>query len=182
MTASPRRIRTFLALLTSAALAWSVSVRAATSKLTKSAPGKSTAQKKSATRASASKSSGKKTTRRVSARGRRHRKESFRTRLARQKLQPERIEEIQRGLFQAGYLNAEPNGKWDDSTRQAMRSFQQGHGFPATGLPEAKSLMKLGLGPHPLPEELDPTAQASANPQPISTPGESSSTSDRPAR
>jgi len=37
-----------------------------------------------------------------------------------------------------------------------MLSYQKDHGFPATGLPEAKSLMKLGLGPHPLPPELDP--------------------------
>jgi peptidoglycan hydrolase-like protein with peptidoglycan-binding domain len=69
--------------------------------------------------------------------------------------EPERIQEIQQALVQAGYLNAQPNGFWDDQTREAMRRYQADHGFPATGLPEAKSLMKLGLGPHPLPADLD---------------------------
>jgi peptidoglycan hydrolase-like protein with peptidoglycan-binding domain len=159
-----------------------MSAWAATKKAAKSSSAKSSAEKKPAAKAAASKSSRKKSTRKVSSRRRRHRKESYRARLARQKLQPERIEEIQRGLVQAGYLNEEPTGKWDNSTREAMRSFQQDHSFPATGLPEAKSLMKLGLGPHPLPEELDPAAQASANPQSLSTPGESSSNSDEAAR
>ncbi|MBZ5516444.1 MAG: peptidoglycan-binding protein [Acidobacteriia bacterium] len=103
------------------------------------------------------------------------RRDSFRTRLARQRLQPERVEEIQRGLTQAGFLNEEPNGKWDEATRAAMRSFQRAHGFPQTGLPEAKSLMKLGLGPHPLPDELDSAAQARAGASPVAGPDSSSS-------
>ena len=69
--------------------------------------------------------------------------------------EPERIEEIQQALVKAGYLNGQPNGHWDDETRAAMRRYQVDHGFPVTGLPEAKSLMKLGLGPHPLPPDLD---------------------------
>jgi hypothetical protein len=44
-----------------------------------------------------------------------------------------------------------------------MRRYQADHGFPATGLPEARSLMKLGLGPHPLPEELDASRAARAS-------------------
>jgi peptidoglycan hydrolase-like protein with peptidoglycan-binding domain len=71
---------------------------------------------------------------------------------------PERIQEIQQALAQAGYLNAQPTGRWDDQTREAMRRYQTDHGFPVTGLPEAKSLMKLGLGPHPLPADLDTTS------------------------
>ena len=74
-----------------------------------------------------------------------------------------RAEEIQRALIKAGYLNAEPSGRWDDQTRDAMRRYQTDHGFPVTGLPEAKTLMKLGLGPHPLPEDLDPSAVAPAS-------------------
>jgi peptidoglycan hydrolase-like protein with peptidoglycan-binding domain len=75
---------------------------------------------------------------------------------------PERIQEIQQALVQAGYLKEEPNGRWDDQTREAMRRYQVDHGFPVTGLPEAKSLMKLGLGPHPLPAELDASSGAKA--------------------
>ena len=78
---------------------------------------------------------------------------------------PERIQEIQQALVKTGYLKVEPNGLWDDPTRDAMRRYQADNGFPVTGLPEAKSLMKLGLGPHPLPPEVDTSnvAKADAN-------------------
>jgi len=76
-----------------------------------------------------------------------------------------RIGEIQQALVKSGYLSAEPTGRWDDQTREAMRRYQADNGFPVTGLPEAKSLMKLGLGPHPLPPDLDTSnvAKAGAN-------------------
>ena len=69
-----------------------------------------------------------------------------------------RVEEIQGALSHAGYYQGEPTGTWDDRTRDAMRHYQSANGFGATGLPDAKSIMKLGLGPHPLPEELAATA------------------------
>jgi hypothetical protein len=100
-------------------------------------------------------------TRRVSSRARRAAAERRRRALLRP--EPERIQEIQQALVQAGYLNAQPNGRWDDQTREAMRRYQADHGFPATGLPEAKSLMKLGLGPHPLPADLDTSSGAGAS-------------------
>jgi peptidoglycan hydrolase-like protein with peptidoglycan-binding domain len=78
------------------------------------------------------------------------------------KIQPHRVIEIQQSLIEVGYLQQEPIGKWDSATRDAMLRYQTDHGFRATGFPEAKSLMKLGLGPHPLPADLDPTAQARA--------------------
>lgn len=76
-------------------------------------------------------------------------------RLARLHLQPERVQEIQQALIREGYLQGDANGQWDAHTHDAMLRYQTDHGFPATGLPEAKSLMKLGLGSHPLPQELD---------------------------
>ena len=90
----------------------------------------------------------------------RQRAATARQRRAQVRPEPERIQEIQKALAQTGYLKAEPSGRWDDSTRDAMRRFQVDHGFTATGLPEAKSLMKLGLGPHPLPEDLDASSGA----------------------
>ena len=77
----------------------------------------------------------------------------------------DRIGEIQQALVKSGYLSGDPSGRWDDQTREAMRRYQADNGFPVTGLPEAKSLMKLGLGPHPLPPELDTSnvAKAGAN-------------------
>jgi len=76
----------------------------------------------------------------------------------------DRVTAIQQKLAEVGYLKEEPNGQWDDQTREAMRRYQEDYGFPATGLPEAKSLMKLGLGPHPLPPELDHTTAANTTP------------------
>ncbi len=76
-------------------------------------------------------------------------------RLARLHLQPERVQEIQQALIREGYLQGNASGQWDSRTHEAMLHYQTDHGFPATGLPEAKSLMKLGLGSHPLPSELD---------------------------
>ncbi len=100
---------------------------------------------------------------------------------ARVHLESNRVGEIQQALNKAGYLNEEPTGRWDDSTRSAMRHYQKDHGFPATGLPEAKSLMKLGLGPHPLSPDLDPSVTARANadaapPPPAQTPEANSPT------
>jgi len=83
-----------------------------------------------------------------------------RRRRAQLRPQPERIGEIQQALAQAGYFKGQPNGHWDDQTREAMRRYQADHGFPVTGLPEAKSLMKLGLGPHPLPADLETSSAA----------------------
>lgn len=114
---------------------------------------------------------------RVRSRGR----ESRARRFARLKFEPQRIEEIQRALASAGFLNQEPNGVWDPATRDAMRRYQAENGFPKTGLPEARSLMKLGLGPHPLPEELDPASPARASTQaPVTAGSPSPDTSNDP--
>jgi hypothetical protein len=79
-----------------------------------------------------------------------------RQRLARLHLDPDRVQEIQQALARESYLQGDANGRWDDRTRAAMLRYQTDHGFSTTGLPDAKSLMKLGLGPHPLAPELDP--------------------------
>jgi hypothetical protein len=84
---------------------------------------------------------------------------------------PSRTEQIQQALIQAGDFHGGPTGRWDSQTRDAMKLYQQQNGFQATGLPDAKSLMKMGLGPHPLPAQADPLAQqAQAD---ISTPADS---------
>jgi len=80
----------------------------------------------------------------------------------RQHLEADRVTEIQRALGQAGYLHREPTGQWDEPTREAMRRYQADNNFGATGLPDAKSLMKLGLGPHPLPVDVGPPARPAA--------------------
>ncbi|MGH9360094.1 MAG: peptidoglycan-binding domain-containing protein [Terriglobia bacterium] len=106
--------------------------------------------------------------RRSVARARKYRGWRFhhRSRIARSRrgaatrIAPQRTEQIQQALFQAGDLHEQPTGNWDVQTREAMKHYQQSHGFTATGLPDAKSLMKMGLGPHPLPPDAHPLAQA----------------------
>lgn len=89
-----------------------------------------------------------------SAKGKRRLPRSSRQRLALLHLDPQRVEEIQQALIREGALNGPPTGVWDDSTKDAMRRYQSNNGFSPTGLPDAKSLMKLGLGPHPLPDDI----------------------------
>jgi peptidoglycan hydrolase-like protein with peptidoglycan-binding domain len=59
---------------------------------------------------------------------------------------PARISEIQSALAAQGSYKGQPNGKWDDSTAQAMKEFQSAHGLTPTGKLDALSLQKLGLG------------------------------------
>ncbi len=78
------------------------------------------------------------------------RKSSRRSRRWRQRGQKaptaDRIEEIQSGLSRAGYYKGAPTGKWDASTVDAMKRFQQANGLTPTGKIDALSLQKLGLG------------------------------------
>jgi len=70
-----------------------------------------------------------------------------------------RIEEIQGALARAGYYKADPSGKWDGDTVDAMKRFQGDQGLGPTGKIDALTLQKLGLGsgtaglgaPHPPP-------------------------------
>ncbi|MGH9734311.1 MAG: peptidoglycan-binding domain-containing protein [Candidatus Acidiferrales bacterium] len=57
-----------------------------------------------------------------------------------------RVTEIQTALVRSGYYKGDPNGKWDASSIQAMRSFQEDHGLDGNGKIDALSLQKLGLG------------------------------------
>ncbi len=46
---------------------------------------------------------------------------------------PDRISEIQQALAKDGSFTGKPNGKWDASTIEATRKFQETHGLNATG-------------------------------------------------
>jgi peptidoglycan hydrolase-like protein with peptidoglycan-binding domain len=122
----------------------------------KSAP---TAKSKSVAHKGSTSAKGKHSARSVKG-SKRRLPRSSRARLAQLHLDPQRVTEIQQALIREGALNGPPTGSWDDATRDAMRRYQTNNGFSATGLPDAKSLMKLGLGPHPLPEDVQATASA----------------------
>lgn len=59
---------------------------------------------------------------------------------------PDRISEIQQALAKDGSFTGKPSGKWDDSTVEAMKKFQAGHGLNPSGKLDALTLQKLGLG------------------------------------
>jgi peptidoglycan hydrolase-like protein with peptidoglycan-binding domain len=59
---------------------------------------------------------------------------------------PERISEIQTALAKDGSFSGKPSGKWDASTIDAMKRFQEAHGLNPSGKLDAKTLQKLGLG------------------------------------
>lgn len=59
---------------------------------------------------------------------------------------PDRISEIQTALAKDGSFSAKPNGKWDPTTVDAMKKFQEAHGLNPSGKLDAKTLQKLGLG------------------------------------
>ena len=101
-------------------------------------------------------------------------------------ISPERVRQIQQALVAAGYLHEKPDGIWGPATSDAMRHYQEANGFAPTGLPEAKPLMKLGLGPHPLPQGLEHSpsteaenhGEADASAAPSSSPAKKPSTSN----
>ena len=84
---------------------------------------------------------------------------------------PARISEIQSALAAQGVYKGQPNGKWDNSTIQAMKDYQSAHGLTATGKLDALTLQKLGLGSEiagraaPLPISQPQAAPAVTEPQ-----------------
>ncbi len=59
---------------------------------------------------------------------------------------PQRVSEIQQALAKDGSFGGSANGKWDDSTVEAMKKFQGAHGLNPSGRLDAPTLQKLGLG------------------------------------
>jgi peptidoglycan hydrolase-like protein with peptidoglycan-binding domain len=114
-----------LALLLTAGTAWSAT----------SAPGKATRSSAKAAASAGSKSRVKKSS-----------KHSKRRERGQKAPAPERISEIQQALAKDGSFTGTPNGKWDDSTVEAMKKFQVGHGLNPSGKLDALTLQKLGLG------------------------------------
>ncbi len=62
---------------------------------------------------------------------------------------PERATEIQTALIKQGYLTGEPTGTWDAQTVAAMEKLQADNGWQSKITPDARALIKLGLGPAP---------------------------------
>jgi peptidoglycan hydrolase-like protein with peptidoglycan-binding domain len=99
---------------------------------------KSIAPRPSSQKAAARKSTGKGSTKKG--------KKSSRRQPGQKAPSSDRISEIQSALAKDGSFTGTPNGKWDDSTVDAMKKFQSAHGLNPTGRLDAPTLQKLGLG------------------------------------
>ena len=66
-------------------------------------------------------------------------------------ISPERATEIQTALVKAGYLK-EASGTWDAGTQAAMEKLQADNGWQVKLVPDARALIKLGLGPGSEPD------------------------------
>ena len=71
---------------------------------------------------------------------------SWRTR-GQQKIDADRATEIQQALIRERYLSGMPSGVWDDATEKAMQRYQGDNGWQNKSTPDARALIKLGLGP-----------------------------------
>src|SRR5437773_7141662 len=80
------------------------------------------------------------------SRGKRTSRRSSRRERGQKTPTPGRISEIQQALAKNGSFTGKPNGKWDASTIEATRKFQEAHGLNPTGKLDAKTLQQLGLG------------------------------------
>jgi peptidoglycan hydrolase-like protein with peptidoglycan-binding domain len=82
----------------------------------------------------------------------------------------DRIREIQSALQQKGAYQGDPTGKWDDSTVEAMKTFQDKNGLDPTGEIDALTLEKLGLGSATAGEDAPVPMSSTANPASDSSP------------
>ncbi len=58
-----------------------------------------------------------------------------------------RAQEIQAALIRERYMDGEPSGTWDSATQAAMQRYQADQGWQSKTTPDARALIKLGLGP-----------------------------------
>src|SRR5215467_9923114 len=79
-----------------------------------------------------------------------------------------RAREIQEALVRKHYLTGEPSGTWDPTTQAAMRRYQAEQGWQTKTVPDARALIRLGLGPdheHLLNPESAMTTEAAPGPE-----------------
>jgi|SRR5579863_1852195 len=64
-----------------------------------------------------------------------------------QKIDAQRTTEIQAALVREHYMSGKPSGVWDNATQQALQKYQADNGWQSKTTPDARALIKLGLGP-----------------------------------
>ena len=63
-------------------------------------------------------------------------------------IEPERATQIQNALIKAGYMTGSPTGVWDAQSEAAMQKLQADNGWQTKLVPDARAIIKLGLGPN----------------------------------
>ena len=84
----------------------------------------------------------------VSKRAVRWRRKPVRRVRGQQEITPDRAREIQSALIREHYLDGQPSGVWDARTKLALAKFQGDNGWQTKYIPDARALIKLGLGPN----------------------------------
>ena len=130
------------------------------------APSQSASAKKSSTSSS--------TTAHTSThKGKKTRKSASRHPRGQQKIDSQRAIEIQEALIREHYLTGKPTGVWNDETQQAMQRYQADNNWQSKTTPDARALIKLGLGPdhqHLLNPESAMTSQPASRQPESATP------------
>jgi Putative peptidoglycan binding domain len=101
----------------------------------------------------------------TASKSKRSRKSATKRRLrGQQKIDSQRALEIQGALIREHYLTGKPTGVWNDATQQAMQRYQADNNWQSKTTPDARALIKLGLGPdhHHL---LNPESAMTSQPQ-----------------
>lgn len=78
--------------------------------------------------------------------GKRVRKTSWRSH-GQQTIASDRVREIQMALIDQHYLTGDATGQMDTATRNALVKLQAENGWQTKVVPDARALIKLGLGP-----------------------------------
>jgi peptidoglycan hydrolase-like protein with peptidoglycan-binding domain len=95
-----------------------------------------------------------------------------------QKIDSQRTLEIQEALIREHYLTGKPTGVWNEATEQAMQRYQAANNWQSKTTPDARALIKLGLGPDHR-HLLNPESAMTSQPQPaggVPTPSPASTT------
>jgi hypothetical protein len=64
-----------------------------------------------------------------------------------QSIDSDRTREIQAALIREHYLQGEPSGSFDATTKAALTKYQSDNHWQTKVLPDSRALIKLGLGP-----------------------------------
>jgi Putative peptidoglycan binding domain len=126
-------------------------------------PATSVAQASASFPAKSSKHTG--TTHSTASKSKKSKKSTAQRTHGQQKIDSQRTLQIQEALIREHYLDGKPTGVWNDATQQAMQRYQADNNWQSKTTPDARALIKLGLGPdheHLLNPESAMTSQPQA--------------------